>query len=296
MPQKLYDLRLELAKPFLFGEGHDQWSFSGESFKFLEEIKNHIASQTGITIAGPLEGIHRELPMDFQTLNTDGLNALTKPISQISRELVKVYCSMVARMAKDHLKSDVVFESDPFLRFHFPIAAPSTYRGFDGRLLAYHSDTLFGDYFEQINCWMAFSNCDASNTMQIAPMTESLKILTNFSESLDFDWDRYASGRRYFFEKLRDDNDFSQLVTSACYPLMATYGTVHLFDPRFVHGTSENKENTTRISLDFRVIKVSDYERITAKADQIDINIPGFNNKAYTKGDYFHENSAYNFI
>jgi len=72
-------------------------------------------------------------------------------------------------------------------------------------------------------------------------------------------------GRPRFFNKLNEDRAFREKVFRHCVPLEAEYGEIILFDPRLVHGTSENMDDHTRVSSDFRLLPVADFEAMSAR-------------------------------
>jgi len=84
----------------------------------------------------------------------------------------------------------------------------------------YHRDHDYGHPKESINFWLPFCNTKKTNTLWI----ESKKNL----------------------------NDFR--------PKKVKYGEILTFDSSLKHGVELNKENLTRISMDFRIIRKKDYK------------------------------------
>lgn len=71
------------------------------------------------------------------------------------------------------------------------------------------------------------------------------------------------------------------------------YGEVILFDPRLIHGTSENHENETRVSLDFRILPLESYERIVSQHEGHGIPFPEHCGLPLIRGIFYDERSAY---
>jgi ectoine hydroxylase-related dioxygenase (phytanoyl-CoA dioxygenase family) len=87
--------------------------------------------------------------------------------------------------------------------------------------------------------------------------------------------------------KLNSDPGYQRFVIDACKPVDMNYGELLSFDPRCVHSTAENEEAHTRISLDFRLIPLDAYDRITRQYQS-----QGRTRRMFARGDVFYEKSA----
>jgi ectoine hydroxylase-related dioxygenase (phytanoyl-CoA dioxygenase family) len=147
------------------------------------------------------------------------------------------------------------------LRFYFPGFTLDGYRSPDGLALSHHCDIMFGDPFEEINCWMPLGRCKATNSLQLHSqgLSHSVSLLRKFAETIDFDFSRFWESRDLFFLYLCSNTEFRSEVLASCRPMEMHYGEVLLFDPRLIHGTLDNEENETRVSIDFRLLPLSAY-------------------------------------
>ncbi len=112
--------------------------------------------------------------------------------------------------------------------------------------------------------------------MRIAPLEPSLELLTAF----DFDYARLARSGQ-------DDPDIRRRFHAASAPVELDYGECILFDPRCLHAPQYNVTELTRVSLDFRVIPVEDYE-----AMRLPYRGTGRRRMPFARGAYYDEDSA----
>lgn len=264
-------LKYYLDRPVLFGEGYRRVRYPAHI-----DLKAPLADyvrQGGFTSEPlPFESLHRRVPREQQAWGRDaqmqGVNS--DEIASRTPALMKAYHQLVKFLAEEVLGFDVMFEEPPNIRFHFPGGLtdgnPDRYRSKDGQLLAHHSDTLFGDPFEQINCWLPLGKCYGSNALQWAPMDVSIEILHDFCRGISYSEELFVTeGRPRFFNMLNEDLRFREKVLKHCVPLEAEYGEIILFDPRMIHGTAENFDDHTRVSSDFRLLPVKDFEAMATK-------------------------------
>ena len=183
------------------------------------------------------------------------------PSIQANPSVREAYLRLVRFLARDVLRFDVVFEANPFLRFHVPAPMPLRYRGNDGRLLAHHNDILVGDSYDQINCWLPLTRCRGTAAFHMSTLERSQSLLLRFAADRGLDATTFVGSRALFYERLAMDRAFRDEVVASCLPIEIDYGEVVVFDSRVLHATTENTEDLTRISIDFRLAPVPAYER-----------------------------------
>ena len=83
------------------------------------------------------------------------------------------------------------------------------------------------------------------------------------------------------------DETYLKFVANSCVPVPMDYGEVIFFDPRCVHGTAENSESETRVSLDFRLIPLDAYDKL----DRV-YKSQGRSGRTFTRGDVYSSKSA----
>ena len=240
----------------------------------------------------PLETLHRRIPLEYQLPRDDGPNVLNTEIADLPECFGSTYRRLVKDLAARVLGFDVVFERSPPLRFHFPVALPDRYRSRAGHDLSHHSDTVFGDPFEQINCWLPLTNCAASSTLQVLDFEPSLALLRAFADHLGGDAQRFADSRQQLFEFLDAEPAWQRLVVEETRPVPARVGELLLFDTRTVHGTAHNVEDATRVSIDFRVVATRDYDALHRRLAELGRPVPLADGELTVRGELYDERTA----
>ena len=106
---------------------------------------------------------------------------------------------------------------------------------------SYHVDSDYGHPREEINFWLPFNDSKKSAALWI--------------------------------ESAPNKGDFK--------PIHVKYGEILIFDSRLSHGTEVNKENYTRLSMDFRIIKKKKFKNYNSKSP--------LNKIKFSIGNYFME-------
>lgn len=237
----------------------------------------------------PLGELHRHVSQADQVLDQHLLNNVTTAFYETSSAFLEGFHRLVVYLAEQALGFDFVFQATPTIRFHFPVPLPEgLFRGEGGEFLGQHNDGMLGHSHEEINCWVPLVDCRASAALQIAPLDVSLAILRQFAAAFEFDRDTYhQSGRSLFYDRLLSDRSFGSSVVAACGPLPMKYGELVLFDSRALHGTAENHEPLTRISIDFRLMPLDRYEALDAVYTS-----QGRSGRRFVRGDVFDTRTA----
>lgn len=242
----------------------------------------------------PFETVHERLAPELDASGPGLAATLSTRLHGAPAEARAAYHELIGFLAHEVFGFDVVFEADPALRFHVPGPMPQRYRSrADGRLLAYHSDLLLGDYFEQFNCWLPLCEVVGTSALHAAPLTESIEILERFIELEGLDADSFATSRERFFEVLDTDEELCARVCASVAPLETHYGELIVFDPRLVHGTTENHEATTRVSIDFRVLPKAAYEAHQAAVAAGRETARAFDGQPLVRGGYYDLRTAF---
>jgi hypothetical protein len=214
------------------------------------------------------------------------------PSVQATPSIQRAYQRLVKMVARELLRFDVVFEANPFLRFHVPATMPLRYRSAAGLLLAHHNDILVGDPFEQINCWLPLTRCWGTGAFHISTLEESQPLLRRFAAADGLDAASFIGSRPRFYEMLATDKAFQDAVVGICKPLEIDYGELLVFDPRVLHATTENFEDYTRISIDFRLVPLPAYEE-RARRWQASGAAATANGPAPLRGGFYDERTAF---
>ncbi len=260
--------------------------FSVHSREYCERV-------TGVDLTGiAVEDFHRYIPVEMQTPNDVNINACTHLIQEAEdAALYRDYIRVLLHISYEILGTDFVFEAKPFLRLHFPRRMPDHFRLANGQMACYHSDMMFGEYAEQFNCWLSITRCRGSAGLQVASLADSCRIVDRFIDSLGLSTHDYAESRARFFEWMRDDEDACRFVKDRVSPMSSEPNELVMFDPVKIHGTAENVEDTTRSSIDFRILPLDDYTRVIRLATENSEKITTFDGMVYVRGDYYHSST-----
>lgn len=237
----------------------------------------------------PFETLHERVrPEDQQP----GQGLLGAPTIQNDPAIRDSYLKLVRWLAREVLGFDVVFEANPPIRFHWPMQMPDRFRSPEGTLLCHHSDIMGGDPIEQLNGWLPLTDCRRTNALAYIPFIASQRLLIRFASRLGFDLRQLAQSRHRFYEELCTDGPFRKELLETAKPLEMDYGTVAIFDARLIHGTTENVEDATRVSIDFRLLPVTAYE-VLARAWANGEKPPSSRWADPLKGGFYDERSAF---
>lgn len=265
-------------------------SYPTELFNFQEEILTLLIEKNYIKSKVPLEDLHHHIPLEQQTPDGYIINKVISSFYDTGPSFQKSYFKFVKYIAEKVVKKDVIFQTTPTIRFHFPLTSgnqlETKYRAPNGKAILHHIDSMQGHPFEEINCWVPLSKCYGSNALQIGSLKDSIKILSMFKE-YDYNLDvYYKQGKSLFLNKMLSDPEFLEFVLQNTKPLAMEYGEVLLFDSRCVHGPDENFTDHTRVSLDFRMIPCEAYANFTRTYQSV-----GRTARKFERGDVFYEKS-----
>ncbi|MEH2079515.1 MAG: hypothetical protein V7K89_05730 [Nostoc sp.] len=264
------------------------------AFDLRSEAASYLINHGFCSQPLPLESLHLRVPMAEQLPSKNGMSALTTELADLHQPFIAAYHKLVKYIAQEVLGFDVVFESSPPLRFHFPVPLPDRFKSSRGNHLTHHTDTLFGDYFEQINCWLPLTDCYGSSGLQMTSFLESILILDKFAETLGYDFAAFRNSRQQFFDLFNTDEALQDILLQNCTGINSKFGEVIMFDPRVIHGTAENIEGITRVSIDFRLLPLNAYNAII-KSFPADSTLPylTIEGEPAVRGCFYHEKSAF---
>ncbi len=282
-------LRTALERPPSVPTGVTTVRFPTAPLDFEGEIGRALVAAGMVDDPFPLETLHERVKADFRR----AMPAITgTPTMRSAPGLGRAYLDLVSYLAREVLGFDVVFQDNPSLRFHFPLPMTDGFRSADGRILSHHWDILSGDPIEQINCWLPVGPSHGTNTLQYVSWELSQRLLMDFASSVGFDRKALGSSRTRFFEYLCADPSLQDEVLADCRPLNMAYGEVALFDARLLHGTAENVERHTRISIDFRLLAVDAWEAQMVRFERGQL-APCYPWQEPRKGGFYDDRTAF---
>jgi hypothetical protein len=278
----------QLEKPSILRDGFSRFPYPREKFDFVSQVQEFLAARGIIREPVALERLHERIPAEYQAVDQDGLNKVAHLFYEAEESFRELYFGLMKFLAQECFEFDFIFQETPNVRFHFPVRFVEMFRNEEGVFLGHHSDTMLGHPFEEINCWLPLTRCFGSNALQLSDLQTGLAAIRQIFEDISWDEDTYQmSGRIHFHRRLFADRSYQEFVVNNTRPVPAHLGEIIFFDPRCLHGTAENKDGVTRVSLDFRIIPVHLYEQMTKQYQS-----RGRSRRMLTRGDVFYSKSA----
>lgn len=236
--------------PRLFGSGQVIREYDAARFDLAGNLARLIAEKglappERVAALPSLSELHRILPPELTALDDTELNRVSQAFYDTDERFLAVYRALIKQALSPLFGADLLFQSTPTIRFHFPHQ-----KGFLWRP-RYHTDIMLGHPPQEVNVWLPLTRSFGTNSMCIAPLEDSLRILGGE----DYDFDAFAL-------RTQTDEAFSRACAAASRPVELEPGQFLMFDPRCLHATQYNDTDATRISIDFRVIPVAEFDRI----------------------------------
>jgi hypothetical protein len=286
-----FDINRQLGSAHLIQNGVSIMDYSTSSFDLAGTLQKTLAERYNLANDFALDKIHECLNTEQISTHLEDSGHWHDPLQTLGRSMVEQYYSFVGWLSED-LGFDFVFENNPLVRYHIPGRLDDRYRLADGELFTHHSDTLLGDYFQQINMWLPF--CDVKNTgaLSVCSKDVSIAALKQFASDQGYGYDQYKESRVAFFDYAKQRPQLMKDLRADAMPTNLRYGQCLMFDPRVLHGTAENIENTTRVSMDFRIVPIDDYQTIIRELELQGKTPNSYEGDGLIKGEFYHALSA----
>jgi len=286
-----FDITQQLNSQHLIENGVSIMDYPTSSFDLAGTLRQTLAGRYNLSPDFPLNKIHECLsPEDINTHLEDS-GHWHDPLQTLGAPMINEYYKFVNWLSH-HLGFDFVFEHNPLVRYHIPSKLDDRYRLADGELFTHHSDTLLGDYFQQINMWLPF--CDVKNTgaLSVCSKNTSINTLKAFATAQNYTYDDYKESRVAFFDYAKQRPQLMADLREDAMPTNLRYGQCLMFDPRVLHGTAENIENLTRVSMDFRIVPLDDYEGIIKELELLGGRPNSYEGEGLIKGEFYNALTA----
>lgn len=260
------------------GGDHLVRTYDTQRHPFAEFVRTMLVDKGLVSAAdlalidGRLERLHEIVPAALRNLDDAELNAVSRAFYEQSPAFVAAYHALVRDViARGVIGADCLFQATPTMRFHFPHQA-----GFQWAP-RFHTDIMLGHPPQEVNVWVPLTRSFATNTMTLAGRTDSLRIL----ESVGYDFADFA-------RRVQHDSAVQAACHAASAPVDLRYGEMLLFDSRCLHATQYNDTDSTRISLDLRVVPVEDFATI-----RIPYRGTGRRRMLFNPGHYYDQRTAF---
>ncbi|QXW45228.1 mitomycin antibiotic biosynthesis protein [Pseudomonas amygdali] len=286
-----FDLNRQLDSQHIIENGISIMDYSTSTFDLAGTLQKTLVGRYKLRANFPLDKIHECLEHEEIQRHRKESGHWYDPLQTLGEPMINEYYTFVNGLSQ-HLGFDFVFEHNPLVRYHIPTTLDDRYRLPDGELFTHHSDTLLGDYFQQINIWLPF--CDVKNTaaLSVCSKRASLRALKTFAHEQSYSYDEYKDSRIDFFDYAKQRPQFISDLRMDAMPTNLRYGQCLMFDPRVLHGTAENTENVTRVSMDFRIIPVDDYESIIKELQLQGGRPNSYEGEGLIKGEFYNALTA----
>lgn len=211
-------------------------------------VAKGLLSDSQDAVLDKLENLHHVLAPDVMNLDASEINEVSRRFYEQDHEFLETY----ERFYRDEIRGrvtdgrDFLFQSTPTIRFHFP-----NQTGFNWSP-RFHTDVMLGHPPQEVNLWLPVTQTSGTNTMRLAGLADSMRIL----ESIGLDFKEFA-------RLVQEDRAMQADCHAVSQPVCLANGQYVAFDSRCLHATQENKTDSTRISLDFRVLPLEDYRGLT---------------------------------
>jgi hypothetical protein len=252
--------------------GISQLSYDVVQFPFDDHIKRLLAAKELLEPGQnpPLEKLHEALPEAVQALDVSEINDVSRRFYDQDEAFLALYGAFLRDVIRPIVGTDFLYQSTPTIRFHFP-----RQRGFNWKP-RYHSDIMLGHPPQEINIWIPLTRAFSTNTMRLTPLAASLELM----HSVDLDFAR-------FVDRVQTDSALGQACERASRPLELEFGQFVAFDARCLHATQYNVTESSRVSIDFRILPIGEYE-----ASRLDYRGTGRMQMRFARGHYYASKTA----
>jgi len=230
-------------------DGIKHFEYDVATYPFAEHIRRMLVDKKLLDAAesrslDTLENLHRVLRPELKNLDASEINEVTRQFYEQDGEFLDTYERFYKTVIRDQITGgqDFLFQTTPTIRFHFPHQ-----QGFNWSP-RFHTDVMLGHPPQEVNLWLPVTRTFDTNTMRLAGLADSLRIFEGVG--LDF---------KEFARLVQEDVAMQKRCHEVSRPVCLDYGQFVAFDSRCLHATQENKTDSTRISLDFRVLPLDEY-------------------------------------
>lgn len=229
-----------------FPPGQMTFDYDIMAYPFRAAIKDALVANGFIPAEAELENIHEYLSPEDMKVDGNQINRVTAFFYDTPPAFLDAYHAFMRNyVAKEIIHEPFYFQRTPTIRFHFPNAD-----GMDA-VERFHIDSILGHPPQEVNLWVPMTDAGRHQSFVLGNLDGSLEIL----QRCEFDLRKFA-------ESLYGDDGFQSDCRKLCSPVETKYGECLLFDSRCLHSAVVNESGTTRVSIDVRVLRVSDFEAI----------------------------------
>lgn len=283
--------RVCLTLPHTLPEGQRIVDYPLGEIDLAAEVTRLLIEKGFLSAPVPLADLHLHVKPADQALDDNYLNGPNRAFYIFDDRVLQKYRALIRHLYRARSivsgdsDPDFVFQKRPIFRFHFPVPFPPKLRTESGLALQHHSDTLGGHPFEMYNAWLPLTPCHGTSALQLSSAEDGARLLDDFARTFDHDSRTYCDSLDRFYRHRDEDLAFQARLAACCRPIPMRPGQLLFFDPRCIHGGTENHEPHTRVSLDFRIIPLTAYTALRESPRAL-------HSPRFTRGDIFATETA----
>jgi hypothetical protein len=254
----------------LFQQDHIQLECEKFSYSFRNEIERILIEKNLIKNKVSLHRLHEVLSDEMKTYNfDDGVNQISTYFYETDPSFMQVYYQYIQFLREHFIKEPFWFQGTTTLRIHCPNAKNSHHYP------RYHTDIAYGHPPEEINIWLPLTDIFSGHGFRTLSVPSSKIIIEDF----DYDYEK-------FIHKAIHDKDFSSYCDTFATPAATPFGNMLAFDSRCIH-TGVPLISHTRVSIDIRILPLSQYKNMT-----IEYQGSGRRKILFNPGQCYHEHDS----
>lgn len=229
----------------LFQSDYIEINCQESSRAFRSEIERILLEKGLIKESIALENLHEVLSDEMKSYNfDDGVNKISTFFYDTDSSFINIYHQYIKYLRENFVKEPFWFQETPTIRIHCPNGKNNHHYP------RYHSDISYGHPPEEINIWLPLTELLDGHSFQRLSVDASRNILERF----DYDFNSFIHGAIH-------DTNVNQTCESVASPVKTAFGTMLAFDSRCIHSGEPMKKHT-RISMDIRILPLSQYEKM----------------------------------
>lgn len=237
---------------------------------FRSEIERLLIEKNLVHDVSSLEKLHEHLSDEMRAYHfDDGVNKISTFFYETDDRFHEVYFKFIQFLEKELTQEPFWFQATPTIRIHCPNGENSHHYP------RYHTDIGYGHPPEEINIWLPLTPVLEGHGFRILSLSDSKKTLAHF----DYHFDA-------FIDSAINNKAFSADCDTISHPVTTPFGKLFAFDSRCIH-TGEPLKSHTRISIDIRIVPLSQYEK-----RQVDYQGSGRRKMLFQPGHCYHEKSS----
>ena len=244
----------------VFKYNYDDYNFDKAIIDLLKE-RNFIHSSKH------LDKIHEELSADDMSVDVNQINNIVKTCYETNDHIGNLYHKFIKECVQPIMDDQIYFQKTPTFRFSFRRSIGMTKRD-------YHNDIMLGHPPEEVNVWIPFTNSSESKSFVILPLDKSLYLLKKFDFNL-----------QSLHQAIWKDDKIKQFCDDNTEIVTLDKGEFLVFDSRCLHAAILNESDFTRVSMDIRIIRLNEYNKLPFTYIGT-----GRRKSKFIPNDYYHQN------